>query len=118
MLFNKDDENKDGEVVDEETEDWDSWREVALDDANTARDRAAAQASILPKFKGMFWKKEKVHKKGYYGPFTFFNLKYGFHQTFGNKPVLLPSNARGTSNSGIKEKLVREYSKKRKLEFT
>jgi len=100
--FKKDVENKDGEVVDEETRDRNTAQEVALDDAHMARDRAAAQASILPNFKGMFGKKDKVHEKGYYGLFIFFNSQYCFHQTFSNKSVLLPSNPTGSSDGRIR----------------
>ena len=84
-------------------------KEVEGDDAKTARNRAAAQAVahvvISPKFKGMFGKEDTAHKKGYYGPFSFFNSQSKFHQTFGYKPIILPSNPMGGSNNGVKEKL-------------
>ena len=70
VLFKEDVENKDREVVDEETRDRNTAQEVVLDDVHIARGRAAAQVSILPYFKGMFGKKDKVHKNDYYGLFS------------------------------------------------
>jgi len=60
---------------------------------------------ISPKFKGMFGKDDNEYKKGYYGPFSFFNSQHEFHQVFGNKPIILQSNPMGGSNGGIKDKI-------------
>jgi len=109
------------EIIDKDTGERDFGKEVERDDANTAaRNKAAAQASALdmisPKFKGMFGKDDKEYKKGYYGPFSFFNSQHEFHQVFGNKPIILKSNPMGGSNKVIKDKL-REYGEKCKLDI-
>jgi len=43
---------------------------------------ANAQSVISPKFKGMVGKDDKVHKKGYYGPFNFFNTQCKMYASY------------------------------------
>ena len=121
VLFG-DEENKDEEdeahILNEDGE-RDFRAEVARDDAKAAaarRGKARTLTSISPKFKGMVGKNDKAHRKGYYGQFLFLNSQYEFHKTFGNKPVILPSNPMQANNTGVKDKL-REYSDKCKLDI-
>jgi len=64
----------------------------------------------------MFGDDDKNHKKGYYGPLTFFNTQLEFHEVFGYKPVLLLSDSIGwASNRKVNDK-VREYGEQCKLD--
>ena len=68
--FDYEEKSKDERVVNEE-------REAATPKISRGGSELTA---VSPKFKGMFGDDDKNHKKGYYGPLTFFNTQQEFHE--------------------------------------